>query len=445
MSPRRTQTVYYGRNSPAVQLAKGGRIMPSERRLTLLVAGCTLVFAFLTATPPLAAVTDKILWNFCSAGCQDGANPRSGLAFDAAGNMYGTTSAGGAYGCGAVFELARNRNDWGFTVLYSFACRADGDFPFGGLVLDSAGNLYGTTLNGGDCATDYQGCGTVFQLTPSKGNWTKKTLHTFSAANSKDGAYPYANLILDKTGNLYGTTAFGGAYGVGAVFKVSPKNGMWTEKVLHSFGNDNDGTVPIGPLIFDQAGTLYGTTTGGGAYEYGTVFELIPGTNGKWREKLLLSFDFQEDGCPTGGLIFDAAGNLYGTSGGAVLGVCNPGNVFQLTRGTNGKLKVLYRFGRSGDGEYPSAGLIFDAGGNLYGTTSYGGGGNGGGSGIVFKLSAKDEWKKEEVLHRFQPNGLDGTLPWAGSLILSTKAGKLYGTTLQGGKYGQGTIFEITP
>jgi uncharacterized repeat protein (TIGR03803 family) len=444
-------------NRQRSQLAKGGPIMPSKRNLALLLAGCTVIFGFLTAPIPLfAASQEKLIYSFNGA---DGASPVAGLILDAAGNLYGTTATGGAHGCGTVFELFRDRNEtWSETVLYSFACGSDGALPEGGLVFGSAGNLYGTTLAGGALTApicfnffEVDGCGTVFQLTRRNGNWTKKTLHTFCAKKDtcKDGTNPYASLILDKTGNLYGTTSFGGASGNGTVFRLARKNGMWTEKILHSFNrNHGDGDWPTDPLIFDGAGKLYGTTTGGGFDGYGTVFELIPGTNDKWTEKLLFAFDITDGGCPTDGLIFDAAGNLYGTSWGALTGCggASTGNVFQLKPGKNGTWHetVLRNFNTNGAGVFPTAGLIFDAAGNLYGTTPYGGGGSDCefGCGVVFKLSAKDGWN-EEVLHRFLDNGVDGIVPWAG--LIFDAAGNLYGTTFRGGKYGNGTVFEITP
>jgi uncharacterized repeat protein (TIGR03803 family) len=186
--------------------------MLSKRALTLSAVALCVVVALLAVTAPaFAAGKEKVLWAFCALGCKDGANPFGNLILDTAGNLYGTTSAGGDYGCGAVFELARVGKQWGFTVLYSFACGTDGALPSGGLLFDPGGNLYGTTLAGGGLAASIcynffsqNGCGTVFQLTHRKGSWTKKTLYTFCATSStcSDGAFPYASLTFDKTGSL---------------------------------------------------------------------------------------------------------------------------------------------------------------------------------------------------------------------------------------------------
>ena len=437
--------------------------MPVTRRLVLLLAPCALIFAFLT-TPPLLLAEGKERVLYAFTGGADGASPSATLIFDAAGNLYGETPKGGAYGCGTVFEVVRERDEtWSETVLYSFACGRDGYLPLSGLVFDPAGSLYGTTVLGG--ATRYicyevygvASCGTVFRLTRHNGGWVKKTLHTFCATSQTcvDGAFPFGPLVLDKAGNVYGTTAFGGindkrSVETGVVFKLAAKNGKWTEELLHRFNpNRSDAGWSIAPLIFDQAGRLYGTAEFGGAAEHGSVFELVPGRNSKWTEELLLSFDLENGGCPNDGLIFDAAGNLYGTSGGTFGGGCTEGNVFQLTPSANGTWRqvVLHTFGANEDGLYPSAGLIFDAAGNLYGTTPYGGGkGNGcdGGCGTVFKLmpNGNGGWT-EEVLHRFPDNATDGTVPFGG--LVSDAAGKLYGTTYIGGKYNAGTVFEITP
>ncbi len=230
--------------------------------------------------------------------------------------------------------------NWKEKVLHSFCSQpncADGDYPTAGLIFDAAGNLYGTTYAGG--AYGAYGPGTVFELTPAAGGgWTEKVLHSFDN-DCTDGASPYASLIFDAAGNLYGTTsrrrllpACDAGEGCGTVFELTPTaGGGWTEKVLHSFGNGTDGANPDCDLIFDAAGNLYGTTIYGGTYSYGTVFELTPAGGGNWTEKVLHNFNRNgTDGiCPYAGLIFDAAGNLYGTTSlGGTFGV---GTVFELT------------------------------------------------------------------------------------------------------------------
>jgi uncharacterized repeat protein (TIGR03803 family) len=368
--------------------------MPTKRYLTSFFAAF-LCFGFLTATDPLfAAGKEKLLYSFeGNPNGTDGFDPRAGLIFDAAGNLYGTTQFGGSdgsncthLGCGTVFELVPGTGGkWTEKVLYSF-CSAgasgchDGSLPGANLVFDAAGNLYGTTEDGGA-----YGVGTVFQLSRgTNGKWTEKVLHTFG--KSKDGNTPVAGLIFDAAGNLYGATDGGGAYAGGTVFQLSRgTNGKWTEKVLHTFGKGKDGKKPVAGLIFDAAGNLYGTTADGGAYGSndcgfdtgcGTAFQLSPGANGTWTERALHSFGNGTDGAQPGArLIFDAAGNLYGTT--ELGGVYGGGTAFRLKLGTNGKWteRVLHSFGNGMDGIGPSAndGLIFDAAGDLYGTTMVGG------------------------------------------------------------------------
>src|ERR1019366_934096 len=214
-------------------------------------------------------------------------------------------------------------------VLYSFIHNGtDGGFPQAGLIFDAAGNLYGTTSEGGTSSSCSGGCGTVFELTPTAGGgWTEKVLHNFNS-NGTDGANPYAGLIFDAAGNLYGTTTVGGTYYYGTVFELTPTaGGGWTEKVLHSFNyNGTDGNNPQASLTIDAAGNLYGTTSGGGTYgNYkGTVFELTPAAGGDWTETVLHNFVGPDGAAPLAGLIFDAAGNLYGTtSGGGTYYLCN--------------------------------------------------------------------------------------------------------------------------
>jgi uncharacterized repeat protein (TIGR03803 family) len=329
-------------------------------------------------------------------------------------------------------------------VLHSFNTNGkDGYFPFAGLIFDAAGNLYGTTEDGGEGFD-----GIVFELMPgTNGKWTEKVLHTFGA-NDKDGINPFAGLTFDTAGNLYGTTDEGGVYGYGVVFQLTPgANGKWTQKILHTFNsNGRDGIGPIGGLIFDGAGNLYGTTEGGGAYRYGVVFELTPHANGKWTEKVLHNFNANgKDGTfPHAGLIFDGAGNLYGTTD--VGGAHASGTVFELTPAANGKWteKILHSFNDNGaDGIYPDGGVIFDSAGKLYGTTYEGGTRTsacsdfGSGCGTVFELTPGMNGKwTEKVLHRFNPDGKGGILP--SPTLLFDSVGNLYGTTEAGGLDGVG-------
>ncbi|MFY9742011.1 MAG: choice-of-anchor tandem repeat GloVer-containing protein [Candidatus Sulfotelmatobacter sp.] len=426
-----------------------------KRPLLLPVAGLIVVFGFLTiAAPVFAASNEKVLYGFCTlSNCADGQTPQSSLVFDAAGNLYGTTFDGGAYGLGSVFELERGPGDtWTEKVLYSF-CSAtncvDGTNPEG-LVFGAAGKLYGIAQTGGG-----HGFGAVFELASGEGGtWSYKVLHNFDF-NDGDGYYPQTGLIVDAAGSLYGVTDWGGAYNSGTVYQLTAgADGKWTERKLHSF-NDNgkDGYAPFGGLMFDAAGNLYGTTTRGGAsgtgcggQGCGIVFQLAPGANGEWAEKVLHSFNGSgTDGYdPWGGVVSDKAGNLYGTTNAG--GASGVGTVFELALGVSGGWngKVLHSFQNDGeDGYAPVAGLIVDTAGSLYGTTFYGGLYN---DGTVFELTpgTNGEWT-ESVVHNFDWSLYikDGTYP-AASLIFDAK-GNLYGTTENGGDYNFGAVFALAP
>ncbi len=384
-----------------------------------------------------------------TSGASDGANPAFGnLVSGPDGNLFGTTGSGGEYDSGAVFELASNGSGgWTETILYSFKNNGrDGTLPKAGLVFDAAGNLNGTTYQGGTYC--YGGCGTVFKLSPNQdGSWSETVLHSFGGDN--DGFYPYGGLVLDALGNLYGTTYNGGIYESGTVFKLRPnQNGTWTEAVIHSF-NDNgiDGEGPWAGLIIDALGNLYGTASEGGThcapFGCGTVFELSPNQNGGWSEKVLHSFGNGTDGStPLSSLVFDSAGNLYGTT--IQGGTQGAGTAFQLTPDGRGgwNERVLHSFGQGNDGVNPDAGLVFDVSGNLYGTTYQGGVKN---AGTVFVLTPTEGGDySETVMHNFSPADGDGSYPQSG--LISGSSGNLYGTTLEGGgMYNAGTVFEVTP
>jgi len=416
-----------------------------------MVSGLALAFGFLTTVVPApAASKEKVLYSFCpKSHCEDGATPYAGLIFDTAGHAYGTTLYGGTQSRGTVFQLSLSSDGtWAETVVYSFAAGNDGFNPLAGLTLDANGNLYGTTWQGGAF-----GGGTVFQITPSgKGKWTERVLHSFGSG--KDGWSLSAGVIFDASGSLYGTTNEGGIFDAGTIFRLTPgSHGQWTETLLFSFGSVN-GTNAVSAVALDAAGNLYGTTALGGpstcgSTSCGTVFELKHSGNSQWTEKVLHSFDGKDGATPGAGVVFDAAGKLYGTTfGGGGVG-CNPpsgcGTVFELSSGSNGRWteRVLRSFYRNP--KDLTAGLILD-GGSLYGTTPEGGGSGcqfGTGCGRVFKLTpgAKGKWTYE-VLHTFQENQRDGNIPFAG--LTSDAAGNLYGTTAYGGAYGEGTVFEVT-
>jgi uncharacterized repeat protein (TIGR03803 family) len=422
--------------------------MPQRKALVFLIAVLAVVSGFLTtAVPSFAASKEKVLFSFNGT---DGAYPASSLIFDRAGNLYGTTF-GGPDDMGAVVELVPGTNGkWSEKVPYGFCsvyrC-ADGFNPYAELIFDKAGNLYSTTVSGPLGGGD--NFGVVFELLRGRNDkWAEKVL--FHPTRYEDGVLSQAGLIFDAEGNLYGTASQGGAFGAGTVFQLVPsKNGRWTHKVLHSFGSGGDGSYPLAGLAIDKEGNLYGTTSDGGAHGSGcsgqgcgTVFKLTPGKDGRWTERVLHSFGHGNDGFfPPGGLILDSEGRLYGTTefGGTALGA---GTVFQLTAGTKGKWieTVLHTF-HGKDGIAPRAGLIFDAAGNLYSTTEYGGASN---QGVVFELSPGTNGKRTlKVLHSFKNDGKDGYIA-LGGLILD-EGGNLYGMTYFGGAHNMGTVFEIIP
>lgn len=375
-------------------------------------------------------------------GGNDGWAPLAGLVSDANGDMYGTTVAGGDERCGTVFELLHGDGAWSEKVLYSFTCGSDGTNPEGGLVFDQAGNLYGTTFGEG---TIY---GNVFELVrKTGGNWSLKVLHSFTGGS--DGAYPMAGLAWDQAGNLYGTTTRGGASGLGLVFQLRPSgNGSWKEKVLHPFAGGSDGEAPNATLTFDSGGGLYGTTIGGGGAPpcaCGTVFQLTPKGNGSWKYGVIHRFRGTDGQSPFASVTLDAEGNLYSTT--STGGPKGAGTVFELIRGQNGSWveKSLHNFGLNPlAGLAPWTGLLLDASGNLWGTTIAGGnlGCDGGGCGVVFELTpdSQGSWK-ESVVHTF----LDNPGYYPGGTLISDTAGNLYGTTEGDGDFTFGSIYEITP
>jgi uncharacterized repeat protein (TIGR03803 family) len=445
--------------------------MQGRKSLIRSVAAFAVAFGSLViASPAFAASPEKMLYSFCAASnCADGGQSWASLIFDSSGNLYGTTAAGGSSrceggGCGTVFELTPEADGkWAEKVLYRFcsaASCADGSNPYAALIFDSAGNLYGTTGGGGISGCGGEGCGTVFELTPGNdGTWTERVLYKFCSANNcTDGEIPYAGLIFDSDGNLFGTTYSGGTsckgLGCGTVFELTPRDdGKWTEKVLHRFTSDSrthDGARPgFGSLIFDRAGNLYGTTSLGGkcieSPGCGMVFQLMRHAKGRWTEKVLYSFQANgKDGYgPNSGLIFDGAGNLYGTAFvGGRSSNCHPGcgTIFQLTSGANGRWaeKVLYSFNGK-DGTGPTGSLILDSKGNIYGNTNTGGAHD---RGTVFRLSPVEGGKWKELQYSFKP-GEDGDYP-GGGLVFDSD-GNLYGTTFAGGNHDGGMVYKFIP
>jgi uncharacterized repeat protein (TIGR03803 family) len=377
-------------------------------------------------------------------------NPTGSLTFDGAGNLYGTTALGGGHNCGIVFKLHRNPNLTStYSILYGFKGGTEGCYPTWGVIFDAAGNLYGVTQWGGSgsCSNgSLVGCGFVFKLKPNPdGTWSESVLYSFTGG--ADGSQPAnVRLVFDSAGNLYGTTSGGGAYNYGTVFELKPQpDGTWTENVLHSFDR-TDGENPLAGLIFDAAGrSLYGTTFRGGAgggpacgepSGCGTVFKLTPNSSGTWTESVLYRFTGGADGATPSNLIFDSAGNLYGTT---VFGGGGSGVAFRLAPNPDGTWaeSVLYTFAGGGDGGNPMGGLTFDvAGVDLYGTTFYGGTNK---YGLVFKLSPSSGGWTETVLYSFVGYGRNPQAP-----VIFDPSGNLYGTTTTGSN-NYGLVFEITP
>jgi len=409
------------------------------RDKALVVAAVTLILA-----ASAWASSESVLYNFCSqSSCVDGYIPYGSLVADGLGNLYGTTYYGGANNLGSVFELTNNKGTWSETVLYSFTGynNGDGQNPFSGLVFDKAGNLYGTTVYGG--ASNQ---GSVFELSNSGGTWKETVLHSFDDISGDDGYYSYSTLTFDAAGNLYGTTQAGGKFGGGTIFQLKASKGKYTYKVIHGFATSSSAAYyPYAGVVVGKNGYLYGTTYYGGVvWNAGAVYQLRQ-VSGVWIFSVIYNFLGDSLGQYTeSGLAVDAAGNLYGTTYQG--GNFNLGSVFELTPGAKNKWtqKVIYSFKgyASKDGAYPYyAGVTLDAQGNVYGTTYQGGSSapNNLNYGTVYKLT-KGTFK-ESVLWSFGTTG-DGYYPYHGVILLN---GKLYGTTNNGGVKGGGVVFEVTP
>jgi uncharacterized repeat protein (TIGR03803 family) len=384
----------------------------------------SLVFAVLMmAMAGLSAEAQKfsVVYKF---DITHGQTPQAGLVRDASGNLYGTTASGGSASSGVVFKIGPKGK---VTVLHTFNVD-DGSFPRSDLTLNKT-TLYGTTLSGGS-----SGAGTIFRI--STGGNGFKTLYSFTGQD--DGSNPGSGVIQDLQGNLSGTTEDGGTFLSGTLYRLG-KNGKLT--VLHSFTGGSDGAMPIGEPILDANGNLYGTTEFGGdtngncvglSAGCGVVYKI----NANRKLTVLHTFtNLNNDGAyPLGALLLDDSGNLYGTTSGGG-GENNFGTVFKI--GSKGKFTQLHSFdGGTPDGEGPQGALTRDSSGNLYGTTTYGG--NRSNSGTVFEITAKG---KEGVVHRFSPKG--GVGPQGGLLL--DPSGALYGLTVSGGSTDAGVVFKVTP
>ncbi|HYL28097.1 MAG TPA: choice-of-anchor tandem repeat GloVer-containing protein [Candidatus Nitrosotalea sp.] len=377
---------------------------------------------------------ERVLYSF--NGNADGGDPAADLVFDPSGNLYGTTVVGGAANCGTVFELTpRARPPWQESVRYNFTCYSDGKNPYGGVFLDSQENAFGTTVSGGSgpsCGST--GCGVAFELSGSN----ERVLHDFTGGS--DGFGPGGGLAADAHGNLFGTTPDGGAYGAGTVYELYRHGTTWKERVLHAFTGGTDGaTGSLGRLVVDNAGSVYGVTEVGGANSAGTVYRLTP-SKGGFTFATLYAFKGAPDcASPYGGLSYDAGGgDLYGTT--YYGGSSGAGCIFRLDAARKYAEYILYSFKGGSDGSNPTSTLAtlgkccFD----FYGTTSTGGGSCD--CGTIFHLhrTAKAP-ASETVVHAFGGAG-DGAYPYYG---MKYSNGNLYGTTAAGGNANQGTVFEF--
>jgi len=395
----------------------------------------------MTATS--TAQSFQVLHSFGGPG--DGFNPEwAGVNFDTRGNLYGTTFDGGTgpcdltFGCGTVYEMMPNSNGtWTETVIHNFGL-SDVASPLLGVAFDHHGNLYSTGESNGQTYT----FGGVVELEPScNGSWNERVLYDFDDA---DGADP-AGIVADNFGNLFVSVTNGGIFNAGLIFGLIAVSfdGHYPSDT-YSFHGGLDGSGVYGALILDRAGNLYGTTAGGGYGKAGTVFKLTR-SSPQWDKTILHTFQGSDDGAyPWLGLAFDGAGNLYGTT--LYGGSANFGTVYRLTPTPDGNWNenVIYAFQGGTDGQWPYGSVAVDGAGNVYGTTSFGGLGSSA-YGTVFRLtpSGDGQWTKT-ILHTF--SGPDGAFPDAG-LTLDSE-GNLYGTTNEGGAYqfqNGGVVFEITP
>jgi uncharacterized repeat protein (TIGR03803 family) len=440
-----------------------------KRKTLIATIGRTVIaVAMAGMVMPASAAVHRTVKEHKFLGAPDGASPNGGLVSDGAGNFYGTTAGGGVSSCGfsapfcgTVFKATLGSDgSWKESVIYRFkGGTEDGGSPSGTLVFDTAGNLYGTTVTGGNNLCNLAGCGTVFKLSPNAdGTWTETILHRFLGGTDADE--PALGVIFDAAGNLYGA-AFGGCVvecNLGTIFKLAPNgDGTWTESILYTFTGGLDGSAPTA-LILDNAGNLLGTTLSGGSAnsicQCGTVFQLSPTSSGSWTKSILYSFnDGLDGGFPAGPVAMDNAGNLYGETfdgGSFACPQSGCGVIYELSPNAGGwKFSVPHTFnGLNGSrGAQPSGGLSFDSAGNLFGTTGNGGDAacnNGNGCGTVFELSPKSGGGFNfSMVYIF--TGTSGAGPGTGVIV--DAAGKLYGTTFTGGNTtcNCGVVFTIAP
>ena len=413
-----------------------------------LLASITVLVLTTLVVSGMQAQTFTVIHTFNG---QDGSFPAAGVSLDSRGNLYGTTVEGGPGGNGTVYKLAYRGSGWVLTQLYSFTGTADGAQPQGGVAMAADGTLYGTTnWGGGSGCQQYGGCGTVFHLNPPPSAprsvlapWIQTVIYTFNQSNGEE---PEGNLVFDHSGNLYGTTVVGGGSNqncdCGVLYQLVPSGQGWTGNTIHVFTgrtiqNAHDGAYPVGGLIADAFGNLYGVTTEGGLYGGGIIYE-FSNSGSSWTEQTLAEFQASSGAVPMGGVILDSSGNLYGTT--TVGGANGSGTVFEFEHG--GFLRVLYNLPTVCNNSCgPQGTMAMDRTGNRYGTVTAGGIYA---NGTVFKLTPGTNGWTYTSLHDFTvQSGSDGAFP-TGTLVIDEN-GNLYGTASEGGEHNQGTIWKITP
>jgi uncharacterized repeat protein (TIGR03803 family) len=404
---------------------QGKRPATGKRRKIIQLSPFHLGFE--TLEDRVVPATFVSLHSFTAIG-SDGSNPGSGMIINSSGDIFGTTQNGGTHSKGTVFEITPSQGVYTLTTIYNFTGGDDGGGPLAGLVMDASGDLFGTT--GGDGAN---GDGVVYELTPSGGSYTPHTIYTFTGDNNGGG--PTGDLILDGSGDLFGVTTYAGANNAGTVFELTPDTeGGYTINTLFAFPfNVGSG---LGSLVIDNNGDFFGTTSMGGTHGDGTVFELTPGAGG-YTYSILHTFTDGIDGAyPSNSIIIDSSGDLFDST---YTGSNTWGTVFELSPGTTDyTFNTLYSFTGGDNGQLPSGGLVLDGSGDLFGTTS-GGIYAGHTNGTVFELTPGSNGYTLNTLHVF--TGTDGSYPFDNPVLDSS--GDLFGVTVEGGADDDGTVFGV--
>ena len=434
------------------------------RPFSFLAWASELIVTLVLALPGMSVAGLTLIHG--SSSFPRGAYPNANVVFDSAGNLYGTTSYGGAFDAGTVFEISPTpEGQWKEKILYSFTGLADGCGPVSGVVFDASGNLFGTTQFGGPNSIGVcygggnGGYGVVFKLTPgANGNWTESVIHAFAGT---DGQYPTTGVIFDKAGSLFGAVLQGGTRG-GVIYELIPNSlGQWTDTVLYNFTGQSDGGGPTG-VVLDQAGNLYGGASYGGDLNCnndgnrdpgcGVVFQLSNNENGSWTETALHVFGLFDGAFPNGSLTFDSSGNLYGvTVDGPGLGCQSSGcgTVFRMANDGSWSFNSIYTFAGGSDGMYPNGGLVVNQNGNIYGTTLDGGGEAlcaFGGCGTTFELQPKPGglWH-EKILRRFGVGKGLNALSFPQGGVAFDQLGDIYGTLGSSTGPAAGAVYKLTP